>query len=420
MQFAIPRGIIYHTVWQDMTALFKALFVDLDDRRIVRKFESAFAAYMGAPHGLAFPFARTALYFTLQLQKYPRGTKIIMPPITIKAILDVVLELGLIPIFVDIDPDTLCFNLQQLDDAITDDTKAILITYLYGMVPDLAAMMAICNAHKLFVIEDFSQCLNGQYQGKKVGTFGDVGIYSASSIKTLDTYGGGLLVTHHTDLFHALEQCQETLIQTSRIALLKKIYTDLFRNFVTRRFIFAGVVFPLLRMIQFFNPKVLVKNTGERDKMPIKYLPNAWFTRYSAFQAKVGLRSLPNLQMQDAERISNAEQIRRKAYGVFPKGVIHAKNVYWQTIAYFTNPAKALQFFGKHRIDSATTSLEKISTLRQYPYQKILPCADKIYSHALFIPSYPRLRHQDIEHIITTLNAMTHDPVLTEQVVWTE
>lgn len=420
MQLAIPRGIIYHTVWQDVTALLKALFVELDDQTTVRKFETAFAEYMGCPHGLAFPFARTALYFVLQLQQYPRGTKIIMPPITIKAILDVVLELGLIPVFVDIDPDTLCFNLQQLDDAITADTKAILITYLYGMVPNLPAMIAICDKHKLFVIEDFSQCLNGEYQGKKVGNFGDVGIYSASSIKTLDTYGGGLLVTHQRDLFEALKQCQGTLTKTSRIALLKKIYTDLLRNLATSKFIFAGVVFPLLRLIQFFNPKVLTKNTGERDKMPIKSLPSSWFTRYSSFQASVGLEILPNLQSQDVVRIRNAEQIRQKASGVFPKGVLHAKNVYWQTIAYFTNPAKALQFLGTHRIDSATTSLEKISSLPQYAYQKILPCADKIYSHALFIPSYPRLHAKEIEHIVNTLNSMSQYQMLIEQMAWTE
>jgi hypothetical protein len=68
------------------------------------------------------------------------------------------------------------------------------------MVPNMEKMMSIFKEQNIFVIEDFSQCLNGKYQNKKVGTFGNVGIYSSSSIKTLDTYGGGLLICDSSEL----------------------------------------------------------------------------------------------------------------------------------------------------------------------------------------------------------------------------
>ena len=61
-------------------------------------------------------------------------------------------------------------------------------------MPDVERMARILKVRKVYMLEDFSQCLDGMYNGLKVGRFGDIGIYSASSIKTLDTFGGGLLV----------------------------------------------------------------------------------------------------------------------------------------------------------------------------------------------------------------------------------
>ena len=66
------------------------------------------------------------------------------------------------------------------------------------MVPNLNELIKFCNKNKLFVIEDFSQCLNGKFENKKVGTFGDIGVYSSSKTKTLDVYGGGLCVTNNS------------------------------------------------------------------------------------------------------------------------------------------------------------------------------------------------------------------------------
>ena len=211
MQLNIPRGIIYHTLRQDFWAFFSSMFSVLDDEKIVNELEKKFADYVGGEYGVAFPYARIAIYFSLKSKCFAPGTEIIMPPITIKAILDVVLVLGMKPIFVDIDPNTLCFDTKQLQKSITPNTKAIIITYLYGMVPNLNLMLDVCRQNNLFVIEDFSQCLNGEYKNKKVGSFGDVGVYSSSSIKPFDTYGGGLLVTNNADLYKELREYQSTL-----------------------------------------------------------------------------------------------------------------------------------------------------------------------------------------------------------------
>ena len=406
MLLNIPRGIIYHSLRQDFFALFCCFFLKLNKPKIIADFEKLFADYMVRKHCVAFPFARTAIYFSLKAKQISPGSEIIMPPITIKPILDVVLALQLKPVFVDLDKNTLCFDLNKLAESITGNTKAILITYLFGMVPDMDAMMAVCKKNNLFVLEDFSQCLNGEYNGKKVGGFGDVGIYSASSIKTLDTYGGGLLVTDDSAINGQLRQFQSELLNPSRCDLAKKIVTNVIRNLATTRIIFHLFVFPLLKFVKAINPSTLVKHTGERNKNPIQSLPTAWFAKYTSLQARVGIASLSKVNHEDSVRINNANFIRNNTAVDFPKGVDNTRNVFWQTIAYFSEPLKILKFLQKNKIDSSITSLVKISTLPAYPVQGVTPVADMIYSAGLFIPSYPKLKKKDLSHIVKILNSI--------------
>lgn len=211
---AIPRGIIYHRVIQDLSWLAKSLFVDLNKSPQIAEFEDEFATYMGRKHCIASPSARIALYYSLKSLKLSEGSEIIMPPITIKGILDVVIDLGLKPVFVDLAPETLCFDIDLLRKTIGDNTKVALITYLFGIVPDIEQMVRVFKAHNVYVLEDFSQCLDGMYNDKKVGGFGDIGIYSASSTKTLDTYGGGLLVCDEVQIKQNMQVAQGELFRS--------------------------------------------------------------------------------------------------------------------------------------------------------------------------------------------------------------
>lgn len=404
MSLSIPRGIVYHTLGQDIGALFSATFAPLDDTGTVRSFEAAFATYQGREHCVAFPFARVAIYEALRARAIAPGSEIIMPPITIKAMLDVVLELGLVPVFVDLDPETLCFSEEALQEAITDKTKAILITYLFGMVPRVAEMVAMCRERGIFVLEDFSQCLNGRYDDQKVGSFGDVGIYSASSIKTLDTYGGGLLVCDDGALVEKLRTAQAALQPPSRVLLIKKIATDLARNLATRRFVFHFGTFPLIKLMGWLKPGSTMKHTGGRNQEMVDQLPKWWFERYTSFQARLGMKLLPGVAESDGQRISNVRTLQHKAPAVrFPQGVDSGSSVYWQLVGYFDKPSEATGSLGARGVDTSTTSLEKISNLAAYPVKGVTPNADRLYSNGLLIPAYPRLSDQDVARVADAL-----------------
>ena len=379
MPLAIPRGIVYHRVRDDVRWLLQSVACRLDDSDLVKKFETEFAGYIGRKYCFAFPYARTAIYFALKSQKLPPESEIIMPPISIKGILDVVLNLGLKPVFVDIDPDTLCFDFEKLKEAISENTKAVLVTYLFGMVPNIEQMVLHCRQKELFVIEDFSQCLNGKFNNKKIGCFGDVGIYSSSSIKTLDTFGGGLLVCDDDLLMENMSEAKASLAPPGRLGLIKKIITDLIRNVATSRLIFPVFVFPLIRLLTHSKPQSSMKHTGERNGEMIGSLPPEWFTAYTSFQAMIGLKLIKKVDETDLTRCRNVEQIKTKAPSTrFPTGVPKSINVYWQLVAYFDQPFQVQAHMHTNNVDTATTSLVQISALEAYPYQGLTPNAKTV------------------------------------------
>lgn len=405
MKMSLPRGIIYHRLSTELLSLIQATYQNLDDQKVVRSWETKFAEYIDRKYSVAFPFARTAIYFALKSQNLPKGSEIIMPPITIKGILDVVMELGLKPVFVDINSKTFCFDLEGLKKAINPNTKAIIFTYLFGVVPEIDKLFKLIKDRNIFSIEDFSQSLNCSFDGKKLGCFGDVGVYSASSIKTLDTYGGGLLVCDDKLIYDELKIVQNTLQSPSRTFLIKKIIINFIRNFATTRLPFHVLVFPLIKFMAKASPGSVMKHTGDRDKRMVSSLPKAWFQRYSSLQAKLGQKLINHVVTYDAKRINNVEFLKKTCNNLsFPLKEENTKNVYWQLVLFFKNPEGVQKIMHKNGIDTATTSLEKISNLKDYPFRNATPNADLIYTNGLFIPTFPGLSDKELHHVSVVLN----------------
>jgi perosamine synthetase len=402
----IPRGVIYHKVHESIRYFLASFYMPLDNQHAIQKFESKFAEYCDRKYCVAFPFARTAIYFTLKNLNLPSGSEVILPPVTIKGIVDVILALDLVPVYVDWDIDTLNFQLDDLHRKTSPKTKAVVITTLFGLVPDMKVLVDFFRSKGIFIIEDFSQCLNGSFDGKRVGTFGDVGIYSCSSIKTLDTLGGGLAITSDTAIHDALKKSQAGLLSADRKFLIKKAWVNLVRNVATTRLAFSLAVFPLLQIMRRFNPESTLKQTGSRNKDRLPTLPKMWFSSYSSFQANIGLAHIDGISASDQTRIDNANFLKARCdLDKFPKTTEHSANVYWQLVM-VQDPKKAQEVFAMHGIDTATTSLELVAALEKYPNKTMTPVAEKIYHNGIFLPCFPGLSKADLERIVNATNQL--------------
>lgn len=404
MQLAIPRGRISHTLSEDIRWLASSLVLPLNNKKQVRAFEESFADYVGRSHCISFPFVRTAIYYILKDLNLPTGSVVLMPPVTIKPILDVVLELGLIPEFVDIDLDTVCFDETELTESLKLQPRVAILTYLFGIVPNVERITQTLRSANVYIIEDFSQCLNGEFEGKKIGTFGDVSVYSASSVKTLDTYGGGLAVTDDSAQAKSLIEHQGRLKQTPRMVLVKKVVTDLIRNLVTQPVVFSFITYPALAILEKKGKQEITKFTGDRSAEPLQELPSEWFTSFTSVQAKVGIQQLDQVAGKDRKRVEAIESITRSLGALKrPVGSGLGKNVYWQFIVYADSFQRSQKNLRKYKVDTATTSLVQISNLPKYPFMKRTVNAAKLYNDGAYLPCYHQLRPKQIERIAQAL-----------------
>ncbi|HEX9825935.1 MAG TPA: DegT/DnrJ/EryC1/StrS family aminotransferase [Flavobacteriaceae bacterium] len=124
------------------------------------------------------------------------GDEVIMPTFTFVASFEAIMALGAIPVLVDID-DTLTLDPKAVEDAITPRTKAVMVVHMCGSMGNLDALQGICSRHKLLLIEDACQAIGGTYNGKPLGSLGDLGCFSFDFVKTITCGEGGAVVTNN-------------------------------------------------------------------------------------------------------------------------------------------------------------------------------------------------------------------------------
>jgi len=167
-------------------------------------FEAEFQALMGeGSHAVAVNSATAALHLGLDALSVGPGDEVIVPVLTFTATAEVVRYMGAMPIFVDIDPGTLCLSLDAVELAITERTKGIMPVHFAGRACDMTALRAIADRHGLFLLDDAAHALPTRHQGALIGSVGahaDVTAFSFYANKTMTTGEGGMLVTGDGDL----------------------------------------------------------------------------------------------------------------------------------------------------------------------------------------------------------------------------
>jgi dTDP-4-amino-4,6-dideoxygalactose transaminase len=166
----------------------------------VTQLEKEFANYLGSKHCLATNSGTAALHIALAAAGVGPGDEVLVPAFTFIATALAVLHQNAIPIFVDIEPNTLGMDPTLLEATITEKTKAIVPVHIHGTPCNYEAIQAIAKKYQLVIIEDACQAPGAEYRGKKAGSLGDIGTFSLQSSKNLACGEGGLLVTDN-DLF---------------------------------------------------------------------------------------------------------------------------------------------------------------------------------------------------------------------------
>jgi len=166
----------------------------------VAQFTDALKEYFDAPHVLPLMSATAGLHFALLAMNLEPGDEVITTPLTFAATLNTIVLAGGKPVLVDIDPQTLNLDLNQLESAINERTRVILPVHFAGLPIDLDPLYEIAGRHGLRVLEDAAHAMGSEYKGKRIGSFGDTQVFSFHPNKNMTTGEGGCVVTRDQQL----------------------------------------------------------------------------------------------------------------------------------------------------------------------------------------------------------------------------
>jgi len=165
----------------------------------VKEFESAICKYIGCKHGVAVNSGTSALDIAVASLGVKKG-EIITTPFTFVATANSILFNGLTPVFADIKSDTYNINPQEIKKKITKNTKAVIYVDFAGQPCDIGEIKEIAEENDLYLIEDAAHALGAEYDGKKVGAFADITMFSFHPVKHITTGEGGMCVTNDGEL----------------------------------------------------------------------------------------------------------------------------------------------------------------------------------------------------------------------------
>ena len=159
------------------------------------KLEEEFAALVGLPHAIATSSCTTALHLAVIACGIRPGDEVVLPSFTFPATANAVLYEGGVPVLVDVDPKTLNVDVDAAERAIGPRTKAILGVHLFGAPCEIGKLREICDARGLALIEDAACAVGTEFEGRPIGSFGDVGCFSFHARKIVTCGEGGMITT---------------------------------------------------------------------------------------------------------------------------------------------------------------------------------------------------------------------------------
>src|SRR5262245_49857371 len=259
----------------------------------IAEFERAFERRAGRGTAITAAYGRIAFYYMLKALDLPPGSEIIFPSLTFWVVPELARVAGLTVVFADVDPKTFNMDPASAERLITDRTRAIVPTHLYGLPCDMDPIVELAARHNLIVLEDCAHSLGALYKGRPVGTFGTGALFSFQTLKPLNCYGGGLALVSDPAVAARVRQIVEAQPWPSEKRVRDRIFMGrVQRNFI-KPWVFSISLFPVLWISALIdaNPDVFLWEKIRSLRPP----PEPYTERFPNVQAAIGLEALKRL-----------------------------------------------------------------------------------------------------------------------------
>jgi perosamine synthetase len=187
----VARPVVYsEEVVQAIAEVLKSGALTAQHGRWVKAFEDELASFLGVRHVLAVSNGTVALHTALKAVGVGPGDEVITTPFTFAASATAVLHANAVPIFADIDRETLNLDPASVEEKITDKTKAVVVVHLAGMPAEMDEFMKLAERYGVKIVEDAAQALGAEYRGRRVGSIGHISAFSFYATKHITVWGG--------------------------------------------------------------------------------------------------------------------------------------------------------------------------------------------------------------------------------------
>lgn len=406
----LPRLRIYTTLDQYRQVLLDTVTGRVRRGDAVERLEEALAATVGAKYAVAMPLARVGIYFAIKALIKP-GQKVILSPYTIADVVNMVVLAGGNPVFADVERETCNIDAGEVERLIDDNTGAVMATHFYGLACDIERIAAICKARGVPLIEDAAQAFGVRVNGRRVGTFGTVGIYSFGMYKNVNSFFGGMITTDDANVRNRIAKEMAALPYQSLTGYFTKVAEALATDIITWPVFFRLGFFWVLRFA-FLKDVSAVNNRMKIDVDPkLKTeMPENYLCRMTPLQARMILGQLDRVDGETRRRIE-AAQIYHRGLSDIPELILppmrtDMSHMYWYYPIQYARRHELVAYAMKHLRDITESYHRNCADLPCFaPWYRDCPNARATADSLIYLPTYPRYTDREIEKTVQVVRS---------------
>lgn len=260
----------------------------------LNEFADRFGDWLGVPYVFGASEGRSAFQLALEALDLEKGKEIIFPMFTFPVMPMAAKLLGYKPVFCDVDPDTFNAGPEHIAPRITENTGAVLATHIFGQPCPIREVAELTKSRGIRLLEDCAHACGVRVNGRQVGTFGDIGIFSFAEGKNMPCFGGGAIATADAQIAERAGTVLAGAPMPGTAPIVKKAFSIWIKWLITRPLVFGLTAYQALRM-QLFLGKPLMDSAVGDELLDAFARSNPCTERMANLQAALGLLQLRHI-----------------------------------------------------------------------------------------------------------------------------
>jgi dTDP-4-amino-4,6-dideoxygalactose transaminase len=266
----------------------------LQEGPAIKKFCKEFGDWLGGTHVFGAASGRSAFQLALEALDMEQGKEIIFPIFTFPVMPMVAKMLGYKPVFCEVDPVSYNAGPEHIEPKINENTGAVLATHLFGQPCPIKEIATLTRERGIRLMEDCAHACGVRVNGRLVGNFSDVGIFSFAEGKNMPCYGGGAIATADEEIARRAAEILSKARIPDKKATLKKGIEIWLKWLLTRPEVFGLTVYPALRLKLLMGQPLMDSTVGE-ELLESFVASNPEVVRMNNLQAEIGLRQIKRI-----------------------------------------------------------------------------------------------------------------------------